>query len=118
MISIREQEYGLDVALFNEFTLADFKLFEAALVKRAAEIGRPDVLLDLSEVKDFTLDMALEELKFARAHEKDFGRVAVVVNDVWIKLAAHMAGMISPGHSEYFKSIDQAQSWLTGARPV
>ena len=57
MISIREQEYGLDVALFNEFTLADFKLFEAALLKRVAELGKPAVLLNLSELKDFTLDM-------------------------------------------------------------
>jgi hypothetical protein len=37
MISIREQDYGLDVALFNEFTLADFQLLEQALLKRLEE---------------------------------------------------------------------------------
>jgi hypothetical protein len=41
MISIREQDYGLDVALFNEFTLADFTLFEEALMKRVEERGGP-----------------------------------------------------------------------------
>jgi hypothetical protein len=82
MISIREQDYGLDVALFNEFSLADFKLFEDALVKRVAEQGKPDVLLDLTELVDFTLDMAVEEVKFVRAHEQDFGRIALVVSDV------------------------------------
>jgi hypothetical protein len=116
MISIREQEYGLDVALFNEFSLADFKLFEAALVKRVAEIGRADLLLDLSELKDFTLDMALEDLKFARAHKNDFGAVAVVVNDVWIKLAAHIAGLVTRGHSGFFDTVEKAQAWLAGAR--
>lgn len=114
MISIREQSYGLDVALFNEFTLADFKLFEEALIKRAAEVGRPEVLLDLSELKDFTLDMALEELRFVRAHDKDFGRVAVVVSDVWIKLAAHLAGLVNRGHAQYFSTIAAAQAWLAG----
>jgi hypothetical protein len=112
MISIREQEYGLDVALFNEFTLADFKLFEQALLKRVAELGTPAVLLDLSELKDFTLDMALEELRFVRAHDKDFGRVAIVVSDVWIKLAAHLAGLLSHGRTQYFDSSDAAQLWL------
>ena len=116
MISIREQDYGLDVALFNEFSLADFKLFEDALVKRVAEQGKPDVLLDLTELVDFTLDMAIEEVKFVRAHEQDFGRIALVVSDVWIKLAAHIAGLLSHNHLEYFDTVEEAQAWL--ARPV
>lgn len=115
MISIREQGYGLDVALFNEFSLADFKEFEDALLKRAAELGSPDVLLDLSELKDFTLDMAMEELRFIRAHDKDFGRIAVVVSDVWIKLAAHLAGLLSRGHAQYFGNLEEAQAWLQRA---
>jgi hypothetical protein len=118
MISIREQEYGLDVALFNEFSLADFKLFEAALLKRASEMGSPDVLLDLSELKDFTLDMAMEELRFTRAHDKDYGRIAVIVSDVWIKLAAHLAGLLARGRAQYFSSAAEAQTWLQGKASV
>ncbi|OHX15155.1 hypothetical protein BI343_02005 [Chromobacterium amazonense] len=116
MISIREQDYGLDVALFNEFTLADFQLLEQALLKRLEEREKPDVLLDLSELKDFTLDMALEEVKFMRAHEEKMGRVAIVVGDVWIKLATHIAGLLSHTHVEYFDLVEEAQAWL--ARPV
>ncbi|WP_293764784.1 STAS/SEC14 domain-containing protein [uncultured Aquitalea sp.] len=116
MISIREQDYGLDVALFNEFSLADFKLFEDALLKRVGERGKPDVLLDLSELRDFTLDMALEEVKFVRAHDQDFGRIAIVVDDVWIKLAAHIAGLLTHNRLEYFESVEAAQAWLV--RPV
>ncbi|HJV07880.1 MAG TPA: STAS/SEC14 domain-containing protein [Chromobacteriaceae bacterium] len=118
MISIREQNYGLDVALFNEFSLADFKLFEQALLKRVEEQGTPNVLLDLSELKDFTLDMAMEQVKFVRAHEKDFGRVAIIVDDVWIKLAAHIAGLLSPAFVEYFDNADAAQAWLNNAAAV
>ena len=32
MISIREQSYGLNVALYNEFTLDDFRQLEEALL--------------------------------------------------------------------------------------
>lgn len=112
MISIREQDYGLDVALYNEFTLADFKLFEDALMKRMAEHGKPDVVLDLSELRDFTIDMALEEVRFVRAHEQDFGRIAIIVEDVWIRLAAHIAGMLSDTKAEYFETVEEAQGWL------
>jgi hypothetical protein len=112
MISIREQDYGLDVALFNEFTLADFTLFEEALMKRVEERGRPNVLLDLTELKDFTLDMALEELKFVRAHEKDFGRIAILVSDIWIKLGAHISGLLTHTNTEYFDDVKTAQRWL------
>lgn len=114
MISIREQDYGLDVALFNEFTLEDFKLFEAALMKRIAEHDKPGVLLDLSELKDFTIDMAMEELRFVRAHDDELGRIAIVVEDVWIKLAAHIAGLLSHTHVQYFNTVEEAQAWLAG----
>lgn len=112
MISIREQDYGLDVALFNEFTLADFTLFEEALMKRVEERGKPNILLDLTELKDFTLDMALEELKFVRAHEKDFGRIAIMVTDIWIKLGAHISGLLTHTNTEYFEDVKAAQKWL------
>lgn len=115
MISIREQDYGLDVALFNEFTLEDFKLFEVALMKRIAEHGKPAVLLDLSELKDFTIDMAMEELRFVRAHDNELGRVAIVVEDVWIKLAAHISGLLSRTKAQYFDSVEEAQAWLAGS---
>lgn len=112
MISIREQEYGLDVALYNEFTLGDFKLLEQALLKRAEEHGKPDVLLNLLGMQDFTLDMALEEVRFMRAHENDFGRFAIVAEDGWIKLAAHLSGLLTHIPAQYFESEEEAQAWL------
>ena len=33
MISIREQSYGLNVALYNEFTLDNFRQLESALLE-------------------------------------------------------------------------------------
>ena len=59
MISIREQSYGLNVALYNEFTLDDFRQLESALLESKQKIHLPDILLDLSMLKDFTIDMAV-----------------------------------------------------------
>ncbi|ACO75214.1 STAS/SEC14 domain-containing protein [Laribacter hongkongensis] len=112
MISIREQEYGLDVAIYNEFTLADFKDFEVALLDYKMRKGQPNVLLDLSEVMDFTIDMAIEELRFVRAHQHDFGRVAVVVKDGWMKLATHIADLLANTETAHFEDGDAARAWL------
>lgn len=112
MISIREQRYGLDVALFNEFTLTDFKQLEEALLKRHREQEKPSLLLDLTGLKDFTLDMALEELRFVRNHEHVFGHVAIIVEDIWIRVATHIASLLTYSHAAYFSTVEQAQAWL------
>ncbi|MDO4640813.1 MAG: STAS/SEC14 domain-containing protein [Neisseria sp.] len=112
MISIHEQDYGLDIALFNEFTLEDFRNFEEAALDIAQRVHRPDLLLDLSMLKDFTIDMAVEQLKFLRGHENEFGRIAIVVDDVWIKLGAHISSLLTRQHPKYFDDVASAQAWL------
>ena len=80
MISIREQSYGLNVALYNEFTLEDFQEFEAAALKCVEKVHRPDMLLDLSMLKDFTIDMAVEDLRRA-GKPVDVDAVKSVIHD-------------------------------------
>ncbi|MCP1660709.1 STAS/SEC14 domain-containing protein [Neisseria perflava] len=112
MISIREQSYGLNVALYNEFTLEDFHELEQALLAAKQRIHLPDVLLDMSLAKDFTIDMAIEQVKFLSAHENDFGRVAIVTDDIWITLGARIAGWITNQRPKYFDTVAEAQAWL------
>lgn len=116
MISIREQDYGLNVALYNEFTVEDFYEFERAALECTQKIHRPDMLLDLSMLKDFTIDMAMEQLKFMREHEDDFGRIAIVVDDVWIKLGTRLSSLLTQQHPKYFDDAASAQQWLQQAR--
>lgn len=112
MISIREQSYGLNVALFNEFTLDDFQELEFALLAAKQKIRLPDVLLDMSMLKDFTIDMAVEQVKFLNEHEDDFGRVAIVTDDMWIKLGARLSSLLTNQHPKYFTDVAEAQAWL------
>ncbi len=112
MISIREQSYGLNVALYNEFTLDDFRELEQALLNAKQKIHLPDVLLDLTMLKDFTIDMAVEQIKFLNEHENDFGRIAIATDDIWIKLASRLSGLITNQHPKYFDDATEAQAWL------
>ena len=112
MISIREQSYGLNVALYNEFTLDDFRQLEEALLTAKQKVHLPDILLDLSMLKDFTIDMAVEQIKFLNQHETDFSRVAVITDDIWIKLGARLSSLLTNQHPKYFSDAAEAQAWL------
>lgn len=112
MISIREQSYGLNVAVYNEFTIEDFQQLEQALLAAGKRVHRPDILLDLSMLKDFTIDMAMEQLKFLHQHENDFGRIALVEDDIWIRLGSKISSLLTLQHPRYFSSAAAAQAWL------
>ena len=108
MISIREQSYGLNVALYNEFTLDDFRQLEEALLAAKQKVHLPDILLDLSMLKDFTIDMAVEQIKFLNQHET----VAVITDDIWIKPGARLSSLLTNQHPKYFSDAAEAQAWL------
>lgn len=112
MISIQKTIYGLKVVLHNDFTLKDFNQLEEALLSAINQKQQPDLLLDLSQMKDFTIDMALEHLRFLRQHAHDFGRTAIVVEDIWIRLGARFANLLTLQHPKYFSEIEPAQRWL------
>ena len=112
MISIHQKSYGLDVVLYNEFTLEDFYQLENALLKAIEHIHLPNLLLDLSQMKDFTIDMALEHLRFLRQHAHDFGRTAIVVDDIWIRIGIRLANLLTLQRPRYFSNIATAQKWL------
>ncbi|WP_367426004.1 STAS/SEC14 domain-containing protein [Snodgrassella alvi] len=112
MISIHQKSYGLDVVLYNEFTLEDFYQLENALLKAIEHIHLPNLLLDLSQMKDFTIDMALEHLRFLRQHAHDFGRTAIVVDDIWIRIGIRLANLLTLQRPRYFSDTATAQKWL------
>lgn len=112
MISIHKQDYGLHVVLHDDFTLKDFQKLEEALLKTGEQTHLPNLLLDLSELKDFTVDMALEHLRFLRKHAHHFGRTAIVVSDIWIRLGTHLANLLTLYHPKYFHDVNSAQNWL------
>ena len=76
------------------------------------EERREQLLLDLSLMRDFTIDMAWEQVRFTRQHIGEFGLIAIVVNDWWIELGARLSNLLSMQHAKYFKTAEEAQAWL------
>ena len=72
MITIDYRDSQVSVAVLGEFTLADFKEFEELVQFKVKFEGPVNLLFDLTEMADFTVNMAWEEIKFSRAHGGDF----------------------------------------------
>ena len=130
MITIDTQESRINVTVLGEFTVADFKEFEEVAMQLG---GGVDLFIDLREMSGVTVDMALEEIRFARAHPNDFARIAVLTQDQWVSWSAWLicashalqwvswsawlAQIFLNADVRVFDDSDDAEAWLTGAEP-
>ena len=115
MIVTDHQPHRVSVAVYGEFTLADYKEFEELVNFKVKFEGPVDLLFDLREMADFTLDVAWEELKFSRTHANDFNRIAVVTDSQWLTWAAWLSQMFVNAELQIFSDADEAAGWLGAA---
>ena len=109
MITIEQKGNTVVATVLGEFALADFLEFEA-LVTEAK--GRLNLMFDLRNMADFTVDVAWEEIKFSRAHGHDFGKVAVLTGSQWVAWSAWLTRAIGDVDMEVFEDQAEAKAWL------
>ncbi len=112
MIVIQHQSNRVAVNVYGEFTLADFKEFEDLVNYKVKFEGPVDLLFDLLEMADFTLDVAWEDIAFARAHANDFNRIAVVTQSQWVVWSAWLSQMFVSAEMRVFDEAADAEAWL------
>lgn len=112
MIAIDMKNSLVNVAVLGEFTLADFKQFEQHILYDITLQGRADLLIDLRDMIRYTLDVAWEEIKFTRAHQHQFGKVAIVTDDQWITWSAWLQRFLVETDIEVFSDYDTAMQWV------
>ena len=100
------------VAVYGEFTLGDYKEFEELVNFKVKFEGEVNLLFDLRQMADFTLDMAWEEIKFARAHSHDFGRIAVLTDSQWVTWSAWLSQIFVDADMQVFQDEQEARDWL------
>ena len=112
MITIDYRDNQVSVAVLGEFTLADFKEFEELVQFKVKFEGPVNLLFDLAEMADFTVDMAWEEIKFSRLHGSDFKRVAVATHSQWVAWSAWLEQLFVSADLRVFEDAAEARSWL------
>ncbi len=115
MIVTDHQPHRVSVAVYGEFTMADYREFEELVNFKVKFEGPVDLLFDLRQMADFTLDVAWEELRFSRTHANDFNRIAVVTDSQWITWTAWLSQIFVNAEMQVFADADEAASWLAAA---
>ena len=118
MIVTQHQSRRVEVTVYAEFTLADFKEFEDLVNYKVKFEGPVDLLFDLREMAGFTVDVAWEDIVFARAHANDFRRIAVVTESQWVTWSAWLAQIYIHTEMQVFASPAVARAWLDVDEPA
>ena len=112
MIVTQQQPQRVEVTVYAEFTLADFKEFEAMVNYKVKFEGPVDLLFDLREMAAFTVDVAWEDIVFARAHANDFKRIAVLTQSQWVAWSAWLSQIFVDAEMQVFSDEGEARDWL------
>lgn len=110
MISIELQCHLVNVAVRGQFTLADFRKLEEAVMSKIDLEGRVALLFDLRDMTGTSLDVAWEEIRFARAHRFDLWKIGVVTES---QLVAWLVSLFSPAQSQVFDNYNLAREWVS-----
>ena len=112
MIVIQQKPSRAEVNVYGEFTLADYKEFEDMVNYKVKFEGPVDLLFDLREMIDFTLDVAWEDIVFSRAHADDFTRIAVLTNSQWVAWSTWLSKAVISADLRVFAEEEEARAWL------
>lgn len=112
MIAIQDEHHLIQVFVYGEFTLKDYKEFEQVVTSDLESVKSINLLIDLTQMLGFTLDVAWEDLKFTRKHVHDFKRIAVVSNDQWKSWMAWIGAVFTDAEITVFENQADAQDWL------
>jgi hypothetical protein len=113
MITINVKDNLINIAVLGEFTLADYKEFEQAVMHGVELKKTVNALIDLRDMLGFTVDVAWEEIKFSRQHAHDFGKIAVVTNDQWITWSAWVSRLFVDAEIQVFGGYEEAVDWVS-----
>ncbi len=114
MIVIEEQNDLLKASVYAELSLADFQEFETA-VQRELKLGtKIKLLLDLTKMSGYTVDVAWEDIRFTRAHAHDFRRIAVVTASLWATWLGWLPAAFTDADIKHFEDANAASAWLQG----
>jgi hypothetical protein len=112
MIVTQHQPKRVEVTVYGEFTLADYKEFEVMVNAALPVEGAVDLIFDLRQMADFTVDVAWEDIVFARAHADDFRRIAVLTHSQWVAWSAWLPQMFVEAQMRVFDDENEARAWL------
>jgi hypothetical protein len=114
MIVIEEEKDLLKVSVYAELSLADFREFETAVNNELQSGPKLKLLLNLTKMSGYTVDVMWEDIRFTRAHAHDFRRIAVVTGGMWVTWLGWLPSAFTDAEIKHFEDTTSADTWLHG----
>ena len=114
MIVIEEEKDLLKVSVYAELSLADFREFETAVNNELRGAPKIKLLLNLTKMSGYTVDVMWEDIKFTRSHSHDVGRIAVLSDTQWVAWSAWLSQLFVDADIHVFDDEAAARAWLEG----
>lgn len=114
MIVIEQENELLKAHVYGEMTLDDFTEFENAVADELKQFDHVNIVFDLSNMTGFSLDAALEELRFNKVHANDYRKIAVVTESQWLVWVSWLATAFVAAEVRQFDDVESATTWLGG----
>ena len=115
MIVVEQENELLKAHVYGEMTLDDFREFENAVAGELEQYDHVNIMFDLSNMTGFSLDAALEEVRFNKAHANDYRRIAVVTESQWLAWVSWFTTAFVSAEVRQFDDVESAGVWLGGA---
>ena len=112
MITIQHEGRLTVIGIFATFDVEDFRRIETEVEKQLRTHGQIDLLVDLTGMLDYTLDAALEDIKFTRQQARDVGRIAIFSEDNAVVWTALLSRLFVQAEIRVFDSEELAREWL------
>ena len=113
-ISRIDQNFYLKLKAFGRLTHEDYELIVPMVDEVLMEVKerRIRVLLDATELDDWDLRAAWDDLKLGIKYGSEFTKIAIVCDKPWDKALAKIAGWFISGKIKYFEKYFDATEWL------
>ena len=114
MITLSEHDNVVKASVFGTFQLADAKALEAHIHHAALFNGAVAVLVDLSDMVDYTIYVAWEEIRFSRTEGQTLTKVAIVTQSQWQTWVSWLMNAVLAAEVDVFADYAAAEAWIEG----
>lgn len=111
MIDIEVKSHLVNVSVLGQFSLADFKELEEAVMYKIKFEGRVNLLIDLRDMAGMTMDVAWEEIRFTREQQFNLWKIAIITESRLVSWGAWFASLFSDAQTQVFDDYNLATDW-------
>lgn len=115
MITVQHEGQLTIIGVFGTFEIEDFKRIESEVEQQLRSLGKIDLMVDLRGMLDYTLDVAIEDIRFTREHARDVGRIAILSDRDSVVWTALLSRLFVRAEIQVFDNEDGAREWLVPA---